>query len=475
MKRCQKYFRWILVLSFVVGLSVLPGASLSRSVAYAHPAGNCHGYTDVGSHYYICQPLDDLSNAQSSQTGEYAIGGYSNGCTTGAPCFKPYEAVTRQQFAKMLAIAMNWGYYASTRHFADVATTSPFFLYIEAIYNRATGYPEYERVISGYQCGTRPEEPCDAQNRPYFRPGENITRQQMSKMISNASNFLDDVSSRQPTYADVPTSSPFFKYIERLTMAGKNPPYPPELAPQPYCQPTSPQKPCYYPGSRATRIETAHFAWLARVGLNPYAQVFPHRYNEQGAQGWDGITAYVSTPDPGLVGNFPSYWVAAPVGLTNYWSGHYVEVGPAKDCLDAADPSTCRRYPYSSWNAGSTHYENNLWNTALAVGSGYTFRVESAGSGAFRTYWCSSSGCNQIYTTGSMGTNSLPFWVAGGETPAREQHWGNIYIYDVSAHRYGGSWTTGSDSCYDPKLVPIQVGYGTRSMPCTNGSWVVNY
>lgn len=51
-------------------------------------------------------------------------------------------------------------------------------------------WSEIERVaahggIGGYPCGTRPNEPCDSQQRPYFRPGEHVTRGQVSKFIGN--------------------------------------------------------------------------------------------------------------------------------------------------------------------------------------------------------------------------------------------------------------------------------------------------
>jgi hypothetical protein len=384
--------------------------------------------------------------------------------------------VTRQQFAKILAIAMDWDYPFTYQHFADVPPSSDFFIFIEAVYNRVT--PEGEGVISGYTCGGA-GEPCDYLNRPYFRPGANITRQQMAKMISNAGGYNQNVSSRLPTYADVPTSSPFFKYIERLTMTESNPPFPPELT-QPTCPVTSPQKPCFYPGNNATRIETAHFAYMARRGPNVKAQVFPHAYNNQGVHGWDGIYAYVQTPDPGIIGDNRQWWVAAPVALGNPWGFHFVESGPEKDCITASDPSTCKRYPYASWANGGNTMGTQLTNIALDPARGYTYRTDAISPGTWQPKYCDGNGCYTILATTNqstqdMGTNSLPFWIVGGESTDRNQHWGNIYIYNVSAHRYGGDWTTGTASCYDPKLVPIQTDYGTRSMPCTIGEWVVNY
>ncbi|MDQ5825912.1 MAG: S-layer homology domain-containing protein [Chloroflexota bacterium] len=51
-------------------------------------------------------------------------------------------------------------------------------------------WSEIERMaahggIGGYPCGTRPDEPCDSQQRPYYRPGELVTRGQVSKFIGN--------------------------------------------------------------------------------------------------------------------------------------------------------------------------------------------------------------------------------------------------------------------------------------------------
>ena len=59
----------------------------------------------------------------------------------------------------------------------DVPPGSPFWLYVErnAIY----------QVISGYSCGG-PGEPCDPQQRPYFRPAAGATRGQIAKIVYNA-------------------------------------------------------------------------------------------------------------------------------------------------------------------------------------------------------------------------------------------------------------------------------------------------
>jgi hypothetical protein len=61
--------------------------------------------------------------------------------------------------------------------FADVPPANPFYAFINRIYQ--------QDLVSGYPCGG-PDEPCDSDNRPYYRPVNNVTRQQMAKFIDNA-------------------------------------------------------------------------------------------------------------------------------------------------------------------------------------------------------------------------------------------------------------------------------------------------
>lgn len=81
--------------------------------------------------------------------------------------------------------------------FADVLPGSPFYDYTNSLYR--------DDVISGYACGG-PGEPCDAQNRPYYRPGSDVTRAQMSKFVDNARHLpgisIDTDTDPQPIYAN---------------------------------------------------------------------------------------------------------------------------------------------------------------------------------------------------------------------------------------------------------------------------------
>jgi S-layer homology domain len=93
--------------------------------------------------------------------------------------------------------------------FEDVPTGSTFYTYIECLACRG--------IINGYPCGG-PLEPCNANNDPYFRPSNNVTRGQFAKMASNAAGFTDPAGGLQ--YTDVPIGSTYYDYIWRLTNRG---------------------------------------------------------------------------------------------------------------------------------------------------------------------------------------------------------------------------------------------------------------
>ncbi|HUS15793.1 MAG TPA: S-layer homology domain-containing protein, partial [Chloroflexia bacterium] len=83
--------------------------------------------------------------------------------------------------------------------FSDVSPTDPFYPFIRCLACRG--------IISGYADGT-------------FRGGNNLTRGQASKIISNAAGFSDAVPSTQQSFQDVPPSDPFWVFIERLATRG---------------------------------------------------------------------------------------------------------------------------------------------------------------------------------------------------------------------------------------------------------------
>ncbi len=65
----------------------------------------------------------------------------------------------------------------SGQAFQDIPPTHTFYEFIQRLASR--------NVMGGYECG-RPDEPCiPPENRPYFRPGNDLTRGQSSKIVAN--------------------------------------------------------------------------------------------------------------------------------------------------------------------------------------------------------------------------------------------------------------------------------------------------
>lgn len=120
-----------------------------------------------------------------------AISGYADGT------FRPYNNTTRGQLSKIVVLAEGWPLATPTAAtFTDVPDGSPFYSYVETAYSH--------QVISGYSCGTGCLE---------FRPGNNITRAQLCKIVVLAEGWAITPPS-QPTFRDVTGTDPFLGYIE---------------------------------------------------------------------------------------------------------------------------------------------------------------------------------------------------------------------------------------------------------------------
>jgi hypothetical protein len=125
--------------------------------------------------------------------------------------------VTRGQISKMVAIAADIDEQpAGTRKFQDVPEDSTFYLWIQQLAN--TG------AIGGYPCGgtnpaTGEAEPCVSPgDLAYFRPNNNTTRGQLTKIVSEAAGFDEDPGDQQ--FADVPSDGTFFVWVQRLSNRG---------------------------------------------------------------------------------------------------------------------------------------------------------------------------------------------------------------------------------------------------------------
>src|SRR5207249_9747907 len=111
--------------------------------------------------------------------------------------FRPYNNMTRAQLTKVVVLAEGWpSYTPPTPTFRDVPAIFPFYEYIETAYDRG--------IISGYDCGAGCLE---------FRPGNNVTRGQLCKIIVLAEGWPIRTPAT-PTFRDVPPSYPVFGYIE---------------------------------------------------------------------------------------------------------------------------------------------------------------------------------------------------------------------------------------------------------------------
>jgi hypothetical protein len=116
------------------------------------------------------------------------IGGYQCGINPAEPCippedrpyFRPNAGATRGQLVKIASESAGFSdnIPEEQQTFTDVEPGSTFWLYIERLLaNR-------DDAIAGYPCGG-PFEPCDSEDRPYFRPNNGVTRGQASKIVAN--------------------------------------------------------------------------------------------------------------------------------------------------------------------------------------------------------------------------------------------------------------------------------------------------
>jgi subtilisin family serine protease len=93
--------------------------------------------------------------------------------------------------------------FTTTPTFADVPPTNPFYHYIEQLYDLG--------ITTG--CGT------NGSGQLIFCPGDFVPRQQMAAFLMRAKG-QPELFSPTPTFADVPTSNPFYGWIERLFEQG---------------------------------------------------------------------------------------------------------------------------------------------------------------------------------------------------------------------------------------------------------------
>ena len=137
-------------------------------------------FTDVQPADYFYEPVRYLFCAG-------AISGYTDNT------FRPYNHTTRGQLTKIVVLAEGWPIdITGGPHFSDVPSDHPFYAFVETAYHRG--------VISGYGDNT-------------FRPMNNVTRAQLSKIVVAAEGWPIDTTGG-PHFSDVPPDHPFYAYIE---------------------------------------------------------------------------------------------------------------------------------------------------------------------------------------------------------------------------------------------------------------------
>lgn len=196
--------------------SLSGGAYTGNWVIRASGSGGCPSgctiqFNDVpsGSTFYDfvrCLACRDIVSG-------YPCGGADEPCP--GSYYRPGADVTRGQLSKIIAnsAGLSDAIPPGQQLFADVPPGSPFYEFVERL--AQTG------AISGYPCGgPGGAEPCDSESRPYFRPNSPATRGQISKIVSIAAGFEEDVPADQQTFKDVAPNSPFWAYIERLSSRG---------------------------------------------------------------------------------------------------------------------------------------------------------------------------------------------------------------------------------------------------------------
>jgi hypothetical protein len=107
----------------------------------------------------------------------YPCGGPGEPCgPTNLPYFRPNSNATRGQISKIVSNVAGFIDPPGAQLFEDVLPGSTFYDFIQRLASRG--------IINGYPCGGS-GEPCGPNNLPYFRPNDNATRGQTSKIDAN--------------------------------------------------------------------------------------------------------------------------------------------------------------------------------------------------------------------------------------------------------------------------------------------------
>ncbi|HET9494318.1 MAG TPA: S-layer homology domain-containing protein [Chloroflexia bacterium] len=170
------------------------------------------------------------------------INGYPDGT------FRPNNLVTRGQLSKIVSNSAGFSEPVSGQSFEDVAPGSTFYEFVERLTSR--------QIIAGYPCGGESEPCVPPANRPYFRPNAGATRGQLTKIVSNAAGFEDNIPPGTQTFEDVPPTHTFWLFVERLLLNRPDVMSGYECGnPEPCVPPAN--RPYFRPGNPLTRGQTS--------------------------------------------------------------------------------------------------------------------------------------------------------------------------------------------------------------------------
>lgn len=199
-------------------------------------------FTDVPTNHWAVNEINNIALRD-------IVSGYGQADTT--IMFRPNNTATRGQLSKMVVLAAGFGLVnPSVPTFADVQPGGTLYTFIETAASRG--------IISGYGCGGA-NEPCDGSNRPYFRPGNSVTRAQTAKMIAVSRGWAIRNPST-PTFVDVSPSNGLYTSVETAAAQGIISGYGCGAAGQP-CDGTG--RAYFRPGNSVTRAQLSKMLSLS--------------------------------------------------------------------------------------------------------------------------------------------------------------------------------------------------------------------
>ncbi len=150
----------------------------------------------VGASMLVPVTQAAFSDVSGGEFATYILDLEAKGIVSGSNgLFFPRNNLTRGEMAKIVVLANNMTVDTSgSQRFPDVSSSNTFYVYVQTLANRG--------IVGGYADGT-------------FRPSNNISRGEFSKMIVGAFAFMTNTAGG-PHFSDVPTSQTFYVHVETL-------------------------------------------------------------------------------------------------------------------------------------------------------------------------------------------------------------------------------------------------------------------